>query len=70
MAVANDRDRAAGVGVIFLGVVDAERVVERGGHIVGRDRFVEGPDAVASLSPTTWPPRTPPPAISMNMQRG
>ena len=40
VAVADDRDRPAGVGVIFLGVVDAERRVERRGHVVGREAFV------------------------------
>ena len=70
VAVADDHDRPAGGGVVFLRGVDAEGVVEAGGHVVGRDAFVgAGRVALSSLSPITWPPRTPPPAISMNMQR-
>src|SRR5947209_20612935 len=40
MAVADDHDRAAAAGVIFLRVVDAERVIERRGYVVGREAVV------------------------------
>ena len=37
--LADDHHRPAGGGVVLLGVVDAQAVVERRGHVVGRDRL-------------------------------
>src|SRR5438876_4500729 len=40
MAIANDHDRSAAAGVIFLGVIDAERAIERRSYVVGREAVV------------------------------
>ncbi len=39
-AVADDRNRPAGVAVVFLGVVDTQVVIERGSDVVGREALV------------------------------
>jgi len=47
----NDHHRPAGIRVIFLLAVDAERVVKGGRDLVGRDRFVRGSHAVVVAGP-------------------
>src|SRR3954468_24273297 len=42
VAVADDHDRPAGIGVVLLGVVDAEGLVERCRHVSGGIAFILG----------------------------
>ena len=56
LAVADNGDRSSRTRVVFLGVIDAEVVVERRRASLGENPSWRGARALSSLCPTTLPP--------------